>query len=244
MVSQSGNTWRRVKPSPLFFQLVIVIFALAAVAWAQRDFDKPSTKSLHVGIDSQIMSHLTLGFNLMMADVFWVRVVQEIDYKDGKNVKEGWVFHMIDNVTTLDRRFKMAYDAGGTLLSVIIHDVPGAVVIFERARENFPNDWNLAYKAGYHYLYEVKDCQKAAECYERAVRNGAPKWVAALAGRLYTKSGQYELAKQVIVDTIEQTPEGSKFRDELVKRLKELQEMYVHSGNKESLIANLKCQTK
>ena len=47
-------------------------------------------------------------------------------------------------------------------------------------------------------LYEVKDKKRAAELLVRAGENGAPPWVFALAGRLYSDSGEFELAQQLL----------------------------------------------
>ncbi len=192
-----------------------------------------------MAVDSQNLVHMTLGYNLLVADDLWIRLLQDIDYKDG--VSQGWVYHMLDAITLLDPRFKLAYVTGAVILSIIVHDKEGARLLFERAVTHFPNDWALAYRASYHYLYEIKDCKRSAELMIQAVRNGAPAWVAALSGRLYAKSGQYELARTVILDTMERVKEDNKYYQHLKERLDELESNYRNSKT-DTIIKGLVCK--
>jgi len=64
----------------------------------------------------------------------------------------------------------------------------------------FPRDWSLAYRAGYHYLYEEKDNIKAANMLKIAAMNGAPGWVSQLSARLYADEGQIELGLKTLYE--------------------------------------------
>lgn len=136
----------------------------------------------------------------------------------------GWVYQMIDRVTDADPRFYVPYVAGATNLSVIVGDREGAKRIFDKGLSQFPRDWNLAYRAAYHYLYEIGDIERAAELLNKSGQLGAPWWVFSLAARLYTKRGQAELAKGVLEESLKQVREESS-RQHLVRRLKEIDEV-------------------
>ena len=75
-----------------------------------------------------------------------------------KVCRKGGVFRMLDATTELAPRFQMPYDAGALALSVLIDDYEGAAVLFDKAVEQFPNDWNMLYRAAYHYLFDQKYC--------------------------------------------------------------------------------------
>ncbi|MFN7728570.1 MAG: hypothetical protein ACK5P7_05395 [Bdellovibrio sp.] len=149
------------------------------------------------------LEHFHFGFRLPMADLLWIRTLQDFDYCEkalGKNLCQGrgWLFQTLDLTTQLDPEFRMAYSAGGAALSVIVSDVPGASQIFDKGTRAFPQDWVLAYKAAYHALYEEQDTLKAANLMKKAAERGAPDWVYILSGRLYTDAGKRELAERVL----------------------------------------------
>lgn len=115
---------------------------------------------------------------------------------------------MINAITLLTPEFRMPYIAGGTSLSVLVDDAEGAAIIFERAVKQFPHDWSIAYHAGHHFLEEMKQPEKAAEFLYQAARNGAPHWVYALAGRLYTETGRAFYAKTIYEEALARDPSG------------------------------------
>lgn len=189
------------------------------------DSESKPIREQRILVNSEILPHTVLGFKSLAADLFWIRLVQEIDYSENKGgpLSKGWTFHMLDSVTTLDPRYKIAYRAGATVLSVLVKDVEGARIIFERGISNFPEDWPLLYRAGYHYLYEVKECKRAAELFSLAAKHGAPDWLNSLTSRLYEKAGQFELAKAMLLDALEKFKESA-IQDSLKKRLAELED--------------------
>jgi hypothetical protein len=84
--------------------------------------------------------------------------------------------------------------------------------------KTFPTDWTLFYRAGYHYLYEVKDCKRAAEIFIAAGKIGAPFWVSSLASKLYSRTGQLDIAASALQDAIRRfkgTPQEDFFRKQL-----------------------------
>lgn len=174
-------------------------------------------------VRADIASHLVFGFSMVAADFVWLRLIQDFDFKEDPHlVNKGWAFQMLDLVTTLDPRYLIAYQMGPTVLSVLVHDVEGASILFERAVEHYPQEWPISYRAGYHFLYEVQDCTKAAHFFQKAVSNGAPPWISSLAARLYDKSGQYEIAKSVLTESLRKF-QGTAYEKYLKKRLADLE---------------------
>lgn len=178
-------------------------------------------------IPPQRLSLMTFGYNENAADSLWLRLIQDIDHCESKNSKgiceadRGWVFHMLDTITHLTPKFRAPYSFGATVLSVLVGDREGAREIFDRALENFPNDWILQYRAAYHSLEEMKNPERAAELLRSAGKNGAPKWVFSLASRLYTNEGKAALATSVLQDLLAQDP-NSPLAERIRTRLNEV----------------------
>jgi tetratricopeptide (TPR) repeat protein len=147
--------------------------------------------------------HFTFGYRETVADVFWLRAIQDFDYCE-KKIRtsecrgKGWLFQTLDLITELSPLFRMAYSAGGMALTILVSDIAGASKFFDKAVGRFPKDWTLLYKAAYHALFEEKDKAKAAGLMERAARNGSPDWVFSLAARLYSEAGRIEVAERLL----------------------------------------------
>ncbi len=159
------------------------------------------------------IKHFHFGYAETMADVFWIRVLQDfficdraienLNHTASTACKKSWVFQMLDLVTDLAPKFGMPYYYGATVLSVIINDPIGAKLIFDKGVRELPDEWDIAYRAAYHYLIELKDSDGAAKLLVQAGENGAPAWVFSLAGRLYSEEGKAFLAKSVLQSALE-----------------------------------------
>lgn len=190
------------------------------------------------------VEHFHFGFNESMADSFWLRWIQDSDYcqvygKEAekveskedrsefaysprhKNCDGSWAYKMLDLVTRLAPKFLMPYTAGAITLSVLIEDFEGASRIFERGLEEYPNDWQLAYRASYHYLFDRKDFPRAAALLNKAQSLGGPAWLSSLASRLYSKSGQLELGLSTLT-VYRETLSDEKTIKEVDKRIAEM----------------------
>jgi tetratricopeptide (TPR) repeat protein len=189
-------------------------------------FCKPDQRSTKVLMFTPVkhMEHFALGYNDTLADSLWLRLIQNMDSCSSVTTSQpgdpllipgaaatcsrGWNYQMLDAITDLAPRFQIVYRIGATILSVISSDVEGAKLIFDKGLKVFPNDWGLAYRAAYHYLYDIKDNSKAAELLMQAHRNGGPPWLPLLAGRLYSQQGSTEVAIEILSKLLAETPEG------------------------------------
>ena len=166
-----------------------------------------------------VIRYFHFGYNETMADIFWIRVVQDFSVCEkaadaiagsnaGVTCDKGWVFRMLDLITDLAPHFKMPFFYGATNLSVLVNDPQGAKVIFDKGVKAMPDSWDILYRAAYHYMIELKDKETAAKLLIEAGKNGAPPWVYSLAGRLYTEEGKAFLAKSVLDDILKADPDG------------------------------------
>lgn len=137
---------------------------------------------------------------------------------------EGWSFLILDAVTNLAPKFKVPYKLGAPTLSVLLEDHMGAKKIFDKGIVQYPDDWSLLYRAAYHYLFEIRDLETAADLLRRAAENGAPDWVHSLAARIYTGTGQLELGISTLENYLKIIKHEGRRKEikERISRLKEL----------------------
>ena len=217
-----------------------LILAITLAIWSLGRIGDSHSFQRNLAAPPVEIKHFTLGMANAMADFFWIRLVQDMDYCGGVNVTEinwekikkekpkcsdGWVAKMFDLVTELSPDFYLAYRVGITALPIIVGDKEGARKFIEKATRKYPNDWTIAYRSAYFYIYEIKDPIRAAELLKVAGENGAPEWVLSLSARLFDEGGQLELGISVLEETIKTTKEES-FRKELQKKLAVLQDKY------------------
>jgi len=161
------------------------------------------------------IERFSFGYAETASDTLWVRILQDIDVCEnapdgvahragevstGPKCNKGWVFQMLNAITNLTPQWRLPYVTGGVILSVLVDDIEGATILFDKALARFPNDYNLNYHAAYHFLWEVKSPEKAAPLLLKAAQNGGPAWMYSLAGKLYSESGKLDLAIQVMED--------------------------------------------
>lgn len=208
---------------PRFF-LMAAFFAL--IAWTAS-----STKAIKVKdfiSPPQGIEHLSFGMRPQLADLIWIRSIQDFDFcatSVHKKQCQGkdWLYRMLKAVVTLDPNYQNAYSAGGLALSVLISDYEGASEIFDLGVKKFPDDWVLLYRAGYHFLFEVNDFEKASALYSRVSELGGPFWVVNLGKRLTTKEGRLEVGRKVL-DHMLKSEMPPEFAERLREKLKAIEE--------------------
>ncbi|MEQ1664338.1 MAG: hypothetical protein ABL927_03065 [Bdellovibrionales bacterium] len=182
--------------------------------------------------------HFTLGFQDVLADIFWLRFLQDSDTCEQSlapvgasrvgvghtaNCNQGWGYHMLDVIFEAAPRWKYPAAVGPMMLSVIIDDIEGATLAFKKSVRNYPNDWQILFRAGYHFLNETNEHELAAKYFDDAGKLGAPGWVHSLAAKLYSENGRLTIARVVLIDALKRVPEGVN-RYKIEERLKEIEE--------------------
>ncbi|MCH2535489.1 MAG: hypothetical protein MK008_13675 [Bdellovibrionales bacterium] len=137
---------------------------------------------------------------------------------------EGWSFLILDAVTNLAPKFKVPYKLGAPTLSVLLEDHMGAKKIFDKGIVLYPDDWSLLYRAAYHYLFELRDLERAADLLKQAADKGAPDWVHSLAARIYTGTGQLELGISTLENYLKMIKHEGR-RKEIEERLSRLKKL-------------------
>lgn len=181
-----------------------LLLAIALFIFIQGFFTepKPLGKVEYFAPPSEV-KYLASGYAPQLSDTFWMRSIQDTSYCEShisEAICQGksWFFKIVDLTITLDNQFSEAYYFGGLSLTVLIKDIQGASVIFDKATQVFKYEWPILYLAAYHALFEEKDNLKASKLYLRAAENGAPAWVRLSAGKLAASGGDNEAAKEIL----------------------------------------------
>ena len=182
----------------------------------------------------ELIKHFSFGFSDLYADILWMRLIQDIDFcsskkgipiYDGKTkyqCEKGWSFKMTEAITELAPRFLSPYEISGSIMSIIMGDKSGAKKIYDKAIKNFPNNWKIHFSAGYHYLIELKEEEKAAQLLIKSADLGGPHWLYALAAKTYGKLGQLLLSREILISAIKKDIRGE-YKKALEFRLKKVE---------------------
>jgi len=184
----------------------IVLAAVTLAAREERYALPPVAERLLYLRSGRTADRLSLSFDALMADVYWIRTIQHYG-RDHKNRERRGRFELLqpllDLTTTLDPQFLIAYRFGAIFLALQPPDGPGrpdqAIALLEKGLARNPDRWQLAHDIAFtHYLY-TGDYRAAADWFRRAAAMpGAPEWIAPLAATTLARGGNREGARQML----------------------------------------------
>lgn len=184
-----------------------------------------TSKERHFLPPPPALKHFAFGYNGMLADLLWIRAIQDNDYceerayPEAKCKDKGWLFQMLHEATELDPKYRMIYLLGTTMLSLLVEDVAGGTIMYDKAILNFPKDWKIAHRAAYHFVEMDPNFEKAASLYRRSAENGGPAWDYSLAARILTDNGRKEAA-QAMYEELKKSEVPQYVIDRIEARLK------------------------
>jgi len=221
--SDAGRT-RRFKPREFALVLVIVC-GLCVSAGLARWLElrrPPAAEQLARTSDELYLKpeqarRLSLGFNAMAADWYWMRTLQyvgrkvtshkgalQIDDLSALNLKI--LAPLLENATTLDPQFLAAYEYGAIVLPAV--EVEAAIKLVRKGIAANPRAWRLYSYLGYIY-WQQNRFQEASEAYAAAARvPGAPAWLHAMSAQMATKGGSRETARAIYENMYRQTDDA------------------------------------
>jgi tetratricopeptide (TPR) repeat protein len=176
---------------------------------------------------------LSLAFNGLAADWYWLRTLQYVGRKstayeghiqldDLRALNLKILAPLLDNTTTLDPQFMAAYEYGAVVLPTV--DTDAAVKLINKGIAANPNAWRLYSYLGYIY-WQQNRFKEASDAYAAGSRvAGAPAWMGALAAQMSVKGGSRETAR-AIYETMLRTTEDEHTRKLAADRLAQLQSL-------------------
>ena len=174
---------------------------------------------------------MSLGFNGLVADWYWLRALQYVGRKvlayrgqlqidDLSPVGLTQLAPLLDSATTLDPQFIPAYEYGAVVLPAF--DVDAAIKLVRKGIAANPQAWRLYHQLGYIYWQRGR-FQEAAESYRQGAQlAGAPAWMNAMAAQMAARGGSRATAREIYRRMYEQT-DDQQMRTLALRRLLQLQ---------------------
>jgi hypothetical protein len=202
--------------------LVAIPILFVALAFLQRDIDasagplenQPPELVIQSG---KMLKKMSLGYDSLLADIYWTRTIQYFGYRVGKS---GETFPLLapllDLTTTLDPQLIIAYRFGTIFLSE--PDPAGAgradlaVILVKKGIAANPDEWRLYQDLGFLYSIRLKDYPKAAEAYLEGSKNPkAQIYMKVLAANVAAKGNDLETSRLIWGEVYNST------QDELIR---------------------------
>jgi len=180
---------------------LLLLLCLLGLIHIQRSIDLRSEGSREVAEvlflpSGKVLRQLSLGYEGLLADLYWTRVVQ---YFGGKRLAHSSEFKLLGPLlqitTDLDPHLIIAYRFG----SVFLADKPPrgagqpmeALALLYRGIVANPDYWRFWQDVGFVYYWDLKDYASAARAFQAgSERPGAMEWMRALAAKVAAQGGE------------------------------------------------------
>ncbi len=194
---------------------VLLLSALAGSVLLLRRVDQVRTNAtleevLYIS-SPQALKRLSLGYNGLLADIYWTRAVQYYGNKHHEGARNyDLLAPLLEITTTLDPQLLVAYEYGANFLASKPPNGAGmperAIALEEFGIRNNPDNWQLYYNDGFIHYMELKDYAGAAAVFARGaqVPNAHPL-LAVLAGRMAEHAGDLQMARMMWSTTYQTT---------------------------------------
>lgn len=195
-----------------FTLILIVVAGLACAAaltrWseAHRTAQNMLTTDDALYVTPETARRMSLGFNGLIADWYWMRTLQ---YVGRKAIAHGTALQLddlsplalkqlaplLDHATTLDPQFMAAYEYGAVVLPTV--DMEAAIRLINKGIRDNPQAWRLRHHLGYIYWQRGR-FDEAAAAYEEGARvAGAPAWMRVMSAQMELNGGSREMAHNI-----------------------------------------------
>ena len=230
--SPGDSGWDR----PWVFALVMAVLAALIVSSARvRDGVHAATRSevpVRYGPSGAVLERLALSFDALIADVYWIRVLQHYGgarRAPGPERDYGRLAPLLDITTTLDPRFAAAYRLGAAFLSEAAPNGPGrpdlGIALLEKGIEAMPDRWQYYLDIGFIHYWWQEDHETAAAWFGRAAEvSGAPWWLRSLEANTLAAGGSRDASRTLWRQMYDSAGAGW-IRDEAARRMAQLDAM-------------------
>ena len=217
---------------------LVVLVGLATVIGISRatdvqdrkaSTDPPSEEQLY--LQGKTAKRLSLAFNGLAADWYWMRSLQYVGrkvmkYEDTQVGKNGLddlsaldlrlLPSLLRIATTLDPQFMAPYEYGAMILPVF--NRAEAIALLQYGIEQNPEAWRLYQHLGYIY-WQSQEYSKASEAYNAGAKlPGAPSWMAEMSARTAAEGGSTRAAREMYQHLYDESNDD-KVKELLVRRL-------------------------
>jgi len=211
---------------------VLLLACLVASAFTLHHLDRIRKEAMLQEVlyisSPKVVKRLSLGYDGLLADVYWTRAVQ---YFGGKHVVGSRNYELLapllEITTSLDPHLTVAYEFGANFLAPRPPDGAGmpqrAIQLVEYGIGNNPNAWKLYYNLGFIYYMELKDYPKAADAFSRGSKVPyAHPFLRIMAAQMAQHAGELQMARMMWT-TAYQSTQDRNIRANALSHLRALQ---------------------
>jgi tetratricopeptide (TPR) repeat protein len=192
--------------------ILAIVLGLTGVVTMSRWIDghpsavDPSVEEEPLYLDGHVVRRLSLGFNGLMADWYWMRSLQymgrkllntphDLQLDDLSSLNLKLLGPLLDNATTLDPQFMEPYEYASVVLPAV--NVDEAIRIARKGLDANPSAWRLYQQLGYIY-WQRGDFKKAGDAYAAGAEiPGSPVWMQAMRARVAVEGGSRSTAREI-----------------------------------------------
>lgn len=203
------------------------IFAFQREIDARRGEYRAVEELLYIS-DPEAVRRLSLGFESLVADIYWVRAVQ---YYGGKRrdvpvQRYDLLEPLLEMATSLDPKMLSAYRFGATFLAEpqpLGAGLPErAIALLDKGIKYNPRAWQLYFDKGFVYIWHLNDFPSAGRTFLEGARlAGAPDWMETLAAYAMQQGGEFDVARQLWLKQYQEA-ENEKVRENAMNHLMSL----------------------
>lgn len=209
--------------------LVGLIFAVAATAVLSKPPGRPRNEAHLPPLLPRIelLEGLGAGYRQLLADYFWVETLQAVIAAATPEEARD-IYDYANLVIELDPKFRPIYEFAAVTLPMrdhkgIWHNTAESTDILQRGVKAFPQRVFLRIVLAYNLTTYDHDYARAAKVLDEASKlKGAPKYVGALATRLYAQAGNYD-SGLMLAETLARSADSDTTRAAFERRAKEIQ---------------------
>jgi len=150
--------------------ILLIFIAACLLVGVSRSVEGISEKKRRKEImylpSSDAVKLISLGYRNIVSDLLWFKTVQYYGgYRLGENSLR-FFRHLSDVITDLDPQFIFAYQLSAIILAQDLGELDEGIEILKKGIENNPDNWWLAFEAGFLYYLDGRD-YKESERYFR-----------------------------------------------------------------------------
>ena len=202
--------------------VAVMLGVYASNRWLEgQSAEGPAAWQLGPLPDGKLLRVASLGFERLVADLFWLRTVYYVGDEEVTQAGYPDAPRLAELVTDIDPYFVTAYILMNSVLSVLMNEPEQAHDLLAKGLRYNDDVWRLHFLQGFTLFYDLNDPGPAAEHMRAAFERGGPPYLQLLAARLYAEAGAPETAMAFIEARLreEHTSEG---RDRLRSRYHDL----------------------
>jgi hypothetical protein len=173
---------------------------------------------------AKTVKRMSLGYDGLLADIYWTRAVQYFGSHHHAESKEYLLLKpLLEITTTLDPHLLPAYEFGSIFLAQKppegAGDPKAAAELVKRGIRENPDAWKLWYHLGFIEWQELKDPAAASEAFLSGSKvPGSHPWMKVMAAALAQHAGEIDTARYLWTN-IYQNSEDKLIRKNAIKRL-------------------------